>query len=124
MICKKSTTNRLVYSEETLAQVAKFREYVEQQEEALEYWQRHSDEWYERMSDCEFEILHNSPESIAQDQERELESILEEAAFLEELKAEEQRNRCEELAYFGLDCELTDAEHELISSSYQEYIAS
>jgi arginine utilization protein RocB len=125
MIYTKPTTptqatasDRLVYSEETLAQVAKFRKHVEQQEEALEYWQRYSDEWYETMDNLEFEILENSPEHIAQDQLRELESI----AFRKEIEAEEQQIRCEELAYFGLDRELTDAEHEVISQSYQEYI--
>jgi hypothetical protein len=127
MIYTKSTTptqatasDRLVYSEETLAQVARFRECMEQKIETHEYWQYHIDEWEDQLSDGEFEILENSPESIAQDQRRELESI----AFRKEIEAEEQQIRCEELAYFGLDRELTDADHEVISQSYQEYIKS
>jgi hypothetical protein len=115
-----TASDKLVYSEETLAQVARFRECMEQKIETHEYWQYHIDEWEDQLSDGEFEILENSPESIAQDQRRELESI----AFRKEIEAEEQQIRCEELAYFGLDRELTDADHEVISQSYQEYIKS
>jgi hypothetical protein len=99
--------DELVYSDSTLAKVAEFRTSLEQQENSLEYWQRHSDEWYERMADCEFEILERSPEYIELERRRELESI----AFLEEIEAEEHQSRLEELAYFGLDAELSDEEH-------------
>jgi hypothetical protein len=114
--------DELVYSDITLAKVDEFRKYLEQQENSLEYWQRHSDEWYERMADCEFEILANSPESIEHERRRELESI----AFLREMEAAieagDHQCRLEELAYFGLDRELSDEEHREICESYEDYL--
>jgi hypothetical protein len=114
--------NELVYSDITLAKVTAFREYLEQRENSLEYWQRHSDEWYERMADYEFEILERSPEHIEQERRRELESI----AFLQEMEAAieagDHQGRLEELAYFGLDRELSDAEHQEISESCGDYL--
>jgi hypothetical protein len=67
-----TTSNELIYSDTTLAKVAEFRVSLEQQENSLEYWQRHSDEWYERMVDYEFEILAESPEHIERERRREL----------------------------------------------------
>jgi hypothetical protein len=113
-----TTSNELTYSDSTLAKVAEFRTSLEQQENSLEYWQRHSDEWYERMADCEFEILECSPEYIEQERRRELESI----AFLKEIEAEEHQCRLEELASFGLDAELSDEEHREISESCGDYL--
>jgi hypothetical protein len=108
MICTNTVTvsNELTYSDSTLAKVAEFRTSLEQQENSLEYWERHSDEWYERMADYEFEILERSPEHIEQERRRELESI----AFLEEIEAGDHQGRLEELAYFDLDAELNDEE--------------
>jgi hypothetical protein len=115
-------SNELTYSDSTLAKVAEFRISLEQQENSLEYWQRHSDEWYERMADYEFEILASSPENIEWERRRELESI----AFLEEMeaaiKAGDHQRRLEELAYFGLDAELSDEEHREISESCEDYL--
>jgi hypothetical protein len=111
-------SNELTYSDSTLAKVAEFHISLEQQENSLEYWQRHSDEWYERMADYEFEILASSPENIEWERQRELESI----AFLRELEAAieagDHQGRLEELAYFGLDAELSDEE---ICESYGDY---
>jgi hypothetical protein len=112
-------SNELTYSDSTLAKVAEFHISLEQQENSLEYWQRHSDEWYERMADYEFEILASSPENIEWERQRELESI----AFLRELEAAieagDHQGRLEELAYFGLDAELSDEE---ICESYGDYL--
>jgi hypothetical protein len=114
--------DELVYSDITLAKVDEFRKYLEQQENSLEYWQRHSDEWYERMADCEFEILASSPESIEHERRRELELI----AFLREMEEAiedgDHQRRIEELAYFGLDRELSDEEHREISESCEDYL--
>jgi hypothetical protein len=110
--------DEFIYSNITLAKVSAFRKYLEQQENSLEYWQRHSDEWYERMADYEFEILERSPEHIEQERRRELESI----AFLEEIEAGDHQGRLEELAYFGLDAELSDEEHREISESCGNYL--
>jgi hypothetical protein len=114
--------DELIYSDSTLAKVDEFRKHLEQQENSLEYWQRHSDEWYERMADYEFEILASSPESIEHERRRELESI----AFLREMEAaiEARDHQChlEELAYFGIDCELSDAEHQEVCESYGDYL--
>lgn len=116
------TPNELIYSDSTLAKVAEFRKYLEQQENSLEYWERHSDEWYERMADYKLEILAGSPESIEWERRRELESI----AFLQEMEeaieARDHQCRLEELRYFGLDHELSDAEHQEISESYGDYL--
>jgi hypothetical protein len=117
-----SFSNELAYSDSTLAKVAEFRISLEQQENSLEYWQRHSDEWYERMADYEYEILERSPEHIEQERRRELESI----AFLQEMEAAieagDHQGRLEELAYFGLDVGLTDEEHREISESCGDYL--
>lgn len=115
---KPIPTDELIYSEETLARVAEFRKDLEEEENSLEYWQRHSDEWYERMADYEFDILARSPEHIEWERRRELESI----AFVEEIEARDHQHRLEELAYFGLNCELSDAEHREISESYGDYL--
>jgi hypothetical protein len=52
MICTNTTAptesipaDELIYSAETLARVTEFRKDMEEQENSLEYWQRHSDEW-------------------------------------------------------------------------------
>jgi hypothetical protein len=113
-----TTSNELTYSDSTLAKVAEFRTFLERQENSLEYWQRHSDEWYERMADYEYEILEHSPERIEQERLRELESI----AFLEEIEAGDHQRRLEELAYFGLDAELSDDEHLEICESCEDYL--
>jgi hypothetical protein len=117
-----TTPDELIYSGSTLAKVSAFRKYLEQQENSLEYWQRHSDEWYERMADYEFEILANSPENIEWERRRELESI----AFLQEMEAAieagDHQCRLEELVYFGLDAELSDEEHREISESCEDYL--
>jgi hypothetical protein len=114
-----TVSNELTYSDSTLTKVAEFRTSLEQQENSLEYWQHHSDEWCERMADYEFEILERSPEHIEQERRRELESI----AFLREMEAAievgDHQGRLEELAYFGLDCELSDEE---ICESYGDYL--
>ncbi len=114
--------DKLIYSAETLARVAEFRKDLEKQENSLEYWESHSDEGYERMADYEFEILACSPEHIEQERRRELESI----AFLQEMEAAieagDHQRRLEELAYFCLNYELTDAEHQEICESCGEYL--
>jgi hypothetical protein len=112
------TSNELTYSDGTLAKVAEFRKSLEQQENSLEYWQRHSDEWYERMADYEYEILEYSPEHIEQERRRELESI----SFLQDIEAGDHQCHLEELAYFGLDHELSDEEHREICESCEEYL--
>jgi hypothetical protein len=113
-----TVSNELTYSDSTLTKVAEFRTSLEQQENSLEYWQHHTDEWCERMADYEFEILERSPKHIEQERRRELESI----AFLEEIEARDHQCRLEELAYFGLDAELSDEEHREISESCGDYL--
>jgi hypothetical protein len=103
-------TDEDIYTPEVCARIAKI--YLE---EHMSYW---DDSWYERADIAEMAILESLPAYQERERQRELESI----AFLQELEAEEQQNRLEELAYFGLDQELTDAEHEAISQDYRQYI--
>jgi hypothetical protein len=173
----------VTYSPETLASYAAFEKSVEEDKDYLEYWQRYSDEWYERMSDYKAEILYHSPEhidwesdrsdagelwwyrtpvgcfrelvsgdwelgdalaktvnlfpSISKDELTKIKNLpalrhwknqwgLESFAFLREMEAAieagEHQRRLEELAYFGLDHELSDEEHREISESYEDYL--
>jgi hypothetical protein len=69
-----------------------------------------SDTWHERADNAAMAILKSLPAYQERERQREAESIA-------ELQLE-----IEQLAFFGLDRELTDAEHEEISQSYQQYL--
>jgi hypothetical protein len=169
----------VTYSPETLASYAKFEKSIEEEEDSLEYSQRHSDEWYERMANYKYEILAESPEYIEWESDRrdsgelwwyrtpvgcflelvsgdwelfdalvetvnlfpsinrdELTKIknlptcqhwrkqwgIESIAFLESIEVGDHQCRLEELAYFGLDAELSDEEHREISESCGDYL--
>jgi hypothetical protein len=57
-------------------------------------------------------ILARSPKHIERERRRELESI----------EVGDHQGRLEELAYFGLDAELSDEEHREISESCEDYL--
>jgi hypothetical protein len=103
-------THEDIYTPEVCEKIAKI--YADESQNG---W---SDTWHEHAGNTEMAILESLPAYQEQERQRELESI----AFLQEIEAEEQQNRLEELAYFGLDQELTDAEHEAISQDYRQYI--
>jgi hypothetical protein len=103
-------TDEDIYTPEVCERIAKI--YLE---EHMSYW---DNSWYEKADIAEMAII----ESLPAYQERERQRAIESIAFLQEIETEEQQTRREELAYFGLDRELTDAEHEAISQGYRQYI--
>jgi hypothetical protein len=103
-------TDEDIYTPEVCERIAKI--YADEDENG---W---SDTWYEHAGNAEMAILESLPAYQEREKQREAESIAEKL----QLEVEKQQNRREELAYFGLDQELTDTEHEAISQSYQQYL--